>query len=104
MSASVWPRMAVLALLVQSAVTIAGYGHSPPTPSISPDSAQPSNSQDSSIAGSCVTGFVYAMVGDQSKCLTIGSRCQQQWASDYARYGFVCTKHNRMYTLNARSN
>jgi hypothetical protein len=94
MSAWVFHRIVVLALLVPSGVVLAGCATSTAKP--------PSAPSDSASAGSCSSGYVAAQIGGDPKCLHNGQQCQQRWVSDYARYGFTCTKRNGKYELGTK--
>jgi hypothetical protein len=90
MCASVSSRIMVVAFLVPSAIALAGCG---------PSTGASSNSSPSASAGSCSQGDVPAQIGGQPKCLQNGQQCQAQNASDYRKYGFVCTKNKGRYEL-----
>jgi hypothetical protein len=63
--------------------------------------AEPSS--ESAAAGSCASGDAPGQIDGQSKCLQDDQRCQVQWASDYNKYGFECTKNNGQYELKTKS-
>jgi hypothetical protein len=83
MSASTVTRMSVLALLlVQTAVTLAGCGHSAPAPSISPESPRPGVSSESAAAGSCSAGYM-PNTGNLAHD-PVGFGCAQSWSGEVA--------------------